>query len=380
MNRRDAESAEIFLMDTTYVKGQLNDRGNAGVAVLARALEMKRAKALDNWFIYLPAGEHTIEATVNGKAEQVVVVVDESAATVLQADLLARLATNVEPALDYNHEGGRASGWPKGFRWVSGVGVVCDIEWTVTAREAIRAGEWRYFSPEFRYDRRTRKVLGLRATGPLGGLVNDPAFRAMPAVQARQHNFPATEPELPQTKPQHTMEKNIVAALHAAGILSPTEAAGDNAPALVTARIAELRAGEPIKAAHAAAEKVKDEEIKALKAEIATGKEKAAADAVAEAVKAGRIAPKDEATQKFWAGCILQQGETAIKALHAQPVNPALKPTPTGSAEDAPETGKEAEAEGAAVSARAVAIAAERKIPFASAWPIAEAEIKGARA
>jgi hypothetical protein len=54
--------------------------------------------------------------------------------------------------------------------------------------------------------------------------------------------------------------------------------------------------------------------------------EKAAASAeiaIADAVKAGRIAPQDEATKAFWKSSILANPE-AVNALNAIPVNPVL--------------------------------------------------------
>jgi len=331
----------------TMIKAQLNPTETASVAVLARAVALTFGGVASGGLVYMPEGENLIEASVNGQPEQVLVIVDETTADRLQADLTARIGTGVLPALDYNHLGGRASGWPSAFRWEPGVGVICDVIWTPQAVESIRAGEWRYFSPEFRYDRKTKTVLGLRATGPLGGLVNDPAFRAMPVVKARHaddasktnhNNLPDSVPESPQTQYHNMKNETIVAALHAAGIISQTEAAGDNAPALVAARIAEIKSSAvaEIKAAHATEVAELGVEIAALKATIHQGKEKEAKDAVAAAVKAGRIAPKDEATQKWWEGNIIRDGEASIKALNAVPAVAALTPTAANSQEEAP--------------------------------------------
>jgi len=179
-------------MKNTHVKAHSSGVKTLPVAVLARALALPTTASAGE-FVFMPAGENVIEASVDGKGEKITVLVDAATAAALQADLTARLDTGIRPALDYNHDGGRASGWPTGFRWSDGFGVICEVEWTPTAVAAIRAGEWKYFSPEFRYDRKTKRVLGLPSTGPVGGLVNDPAFRAtFPPALAATKNLPRT--------------------------------------------------------------------------------------------------------------------------------------------------------------------------------------------
>jgi len=264
-------------------------------AVLARALALPQGSGVAGEFVYMPAGENVIVATVNGKPEEITVKVDSATAAALQRDLTRREASGIRPALDYNHEGGRASGWPTGFRWSEGVGVICDVEWTAAAVAAIRAGEWRYFSPEFNFDRKTGRVLGLRSVGPVGGLVNDPAFRAMPAVQARRaeadNTFPGKDaPGQPQPNQHNKMTREtIVAALSAAGILSETEAAADNAPALLASRLTALKEGDAVKAglatAHQTALAAKEAEVTALRTELDTHKASVAAAAVEAAVQ-----------------------------------------------------------------------------------------------
>jgi len=167
------------------------------------------------------------------------------------------------------------------------------------------------------------------------------------------------------------MNAQIVAALSAAGLLSATEASADNAADLLTARIADLKAGESIKAsltqAHTAA-------LTALRAELDAHKTTMASAAVDAAVKAFRLAPKDEATQTFWKKAIIADPE-AVKALNAIAPNPALKPTNVRSTEDAPEQEPNA-AFYEAVTARARTIERTSKITFAAAFTQAEAVIK----
>lgn len=363
----------------------VNCRANdGGLVVMARAVAMP-PEAAEGELVFMPAGENRITATVDGKAEAIMVNVDSSTAIRLQADLTARLAGTVQPFLDYNHEGGRASGRPTAFRWDAQRGVVCDVAWTAAARSSIRDGEWSYFSPEFRYDRKNKAVLGLRNSGAVGALVNDPAFRNIGAVRAAHKE--SDDSETPNSQPpnptQPAMDKIIVAALVAAGLISNTEAGGDGAAALVSARIADLKNGgeASVKAAHATALGEKDARIAALEADVTAAKTDAAKSAVDAAVKAGRIPAKDEASQKFWIGSIVAQGEVAVSALNAQPGNKALTPTQASSTEGSPEaSAADDEVQAAAVSARAVAIANERKIPFSTAWADAQAEVQAAHA
>jgi len=350
-------------------------------AVLARALPLPLSSSKAGELIFMPPGENEIEATVAGKPEKITVTVDAATAVALQADLTARLASGIRPALDYNHEGGRASGWPTAFRWMEGFGVICEVEWTPTAVAAIQAGEWRYFSPEFRYDRKTKRVLGLLPTGPLGGLVNDPAFRAMPAVQARQYDSsPTPNPTNPTQKP---MKPEMLAALIAAGILTETEAAADNAAELLTTRLADLKAKpaeaaqpEPPKEDPIAARRaqVAEQQVTALRAELDTHKTAVATAAVEAAVQAGRLAPKDEAGKAWWMKNIKADPD-AVKVLASLPINPALKPAHVSSTEEA--AGKEPDAAFyEAVAARASVIERSTKATYQTAFAQAEAEIK----
>ena len=61
----------------------------------------------------------------------------------------------------------------------------------------------------------------------------------------------------------------------------------------------------------------------ALKDEMAAKASASADAAIEDAIKAGRIAPQDDATKAFWRSSITSNPE-AVKALNAIPVNPAL--------------------------------------------------------
>ena len=77
---------------------------------------------------------------------------------------------------------------------------------------------------------------------------------------------------------------------------------------------------------------------KSLKDELAMKASASADAAIEEAIKAGRIAPQDEATKAFWRSSITSNPD-AIKALNAIPVNQALsgKTVLAGRSEEPPQ-------------------------------------------
>ena len=77
---------------------------------------------------------------------------------------------------------------------------------------------------------------------------------------------------------------------------------------------------------------------KSLKDELAMKASASADAAIDEAIKAGRIAPQDEATKAFWRSSITSNPD-AIKALNAIPVNQALsgKTVLAGRSEEPPQ-------------------------------------------
>lgn len=95
--------------------------------------------------------------------------------------------------VDYEHQtlhaeaNGRpapAAGWIADVRVDASGAVVADVEWTEAAKRAIEAREYRYLSPVFLHDKGTRAVKTLLNAG----LTNTPALPAMPALAAR-HNL-----------------------------------------------------------------------------------------------------------------------------------------------------------------------------------------------
>lgn len=134
-----------------------------------------------------------------------------------------------------------AAGWIVNLAWEEGRGLFADVEWTARAREYIRAGEYRYISPTFTFDRKSGVVTRLVSAG----LTNHPGLDGMEPARAREKN----EENLP-------MRKETLEALRA--FLSLPETADD---AAVMAALKAQPEGKSLRDLLAA----KDTEIAALK-------------------------------------------------------------------------------------------------------------------
>lgn len=245
----------------------------------------------DTEIVYLPEGKHQITATVNGKPGTVTVNVpaDKGAqiAAKLQAALAERQKDNVRPWFDFEHKRGMASGLPKSFRYEPGRGIMAALEWTGSGKAAIEGKDFSYFSPEF-YLGDDGIPDGLPKRGPLGGLVNEPAFREIPRIAASD----AADDHQPNDPP--AMSKLIFAAL-------AISAAAENAETEAVKAIEALK----VKAADAEGKATRLEtenadlkkKVDASDAEVKKVRKDRADTLIKAAVADGRIAPKDEATQ-----------------------------------------------------------------------------------
>lgn len=323
------------------------------------------ATAAPEWIEYLPGGEHTATATVNGKAETLSYTVTVADAAALQADLLRILAAGGPPPFfGFDHVDGRASAWPQEFAWKDGA-IKARVTWTpdgekaVTIKSAGQLPAYRFFSPGFRWDRATGRVVGL-CEGECGSLVNNPAFRAISKVAAKHVSAPAEETKT------NTMKKEAIAdaAIAALGITAE-EAAGDNAAALVTARVSALKAETSVKAAQAQSEiasiKARAESAEAT---VAALQESLANTAIADAIKAKKIAPQDEETKGFWKKALLSDHDAAVKALNklAPIVGDATKSdTPATPGTPAVEESDEVKARAASIRAAALKLQSQDK-------------------
>jgi len=99
-------------------------------------------------------------------------------------------ARKTKTVIDYEHqtlrkeENGQpapAAAWLQSLEYRPGQGLFAKAELTQRAREAIAAGEYRYFSPVFTFDPATGDVLDVR----MGALTNSPAIDGMEPLSLR---------------------------------------------------------------------------------------------------------------------------------------------------------------------------------------------------
>ena len=140
-----------------------------------------------------------------------------------------------------------AAAWCKKLEWVHGVGLFAvDVKWTEKAKAHLKAGEYKYISPVFLFDKETGAVTDLKHFA----LTNDPGLDCLqPLVAALSQRFSPTT----QTKVDLPKELPMNKVLAALGLVaSATEDSALTALATLQGQ-ATLAAG-------------KDAEITALKA------------------------------------------------------------------------------------------------------------------
>jgi hypothetical protein len=276
--------------------------------------------ALEGSIVYLPEGKHRINATVGGKAKTVEVEVDSRIAASFSEDLTKRLERNIRPFAGFDHQNGPASFIPKEFRYEEGVGLLLDVEWTEAGRKAIEGRDYSYFSPTFLISKDGIPT-GLASRGEIGSLVNDPAFEEIPRIAAAYNPNIMIEQLIElglvdeSQDPESAMEiaKQQLANLRESAAAAASQEDAQAAAASASENYAKLEAELASVM----------EENKKLKENMAEKAMASAELAIEEAVKAGRIAPQDDATKSFWRSSIIANPE-ALNALNAIPVNPVL--------------------------------------------------------
>lgn len=122
---------------------------------------------------------------------------------ILDAKGAAQIIASFESAgkdmvVDFEHqsEPGRvasgpipAAGWIRGMQWVEGDGLYVEVDWTEQAASMIGSKQYRYFSPVFVADEKTKRILRLFSVA----LTNRPALNnIMPlAASANRYGVPA---------------------------------------------------------------------------------------------------------------------------------------------------------------------------------------------
>jgi phage I-like protein len=249
------------------------------------------SEGLSASIVYIPEGVHTIRPTVDGKPQTITVKMEpnqgERIAASFQAQLEKIQAGNVRPFMDFDHSEGAASALPKRFFYEKGKGLMLEVEWTGKGRQAIEGKDYSYFSPTF-YKAEDGTPTGIPERGPLGSLVNSPAFREIPRIAASQ----AKDPDNPNY--QTDMSKLILAALN---VNAADANAEDSALAKIDAmKKQKMDLEEKIKSMQSEYGKMKDK-AEAAEAKVAAANKSRAESLVKAAVADGRIAPKDEDKQ-----------------------------------------------------------------------------------
>jgi len=183
--------------------------------------------------MYIPEGSHGINPTVDGKPGSIVSKVSaergEAIVEALNKSLGKRHAKNVRPIIDFDHkDSGPAAALPTAFVYEEGKGVMMDVEWTATGTASIEGKDYSYFSPVYNMDRNTGEPIGLPSSGPIGALVNDPAFREIEKIAAAQSHKPTDKPEME--------------VLIKAGLVTEAEAKTDNGAEIAAAKFKTIQA------------------------------------------------------------------------------------------------------------------------------------------
>ena len=144
--------------------------------------------------VFFPKGLNTAMASRAGKPFQVTVNATLELAGILnaqlqqaRADAAAGIASR--PFIDFGHKKDAASAIPTEIFWDEDHGIMCAVEWTKSGKEAIEGKDFSYFSPEFLPDGDDAAIL--RIPGPIGGLVNTPAFQNIGVIAANLNNQPS---------------------------------------------------------------------------------------------------------------------------------------------------------------------------------------------
>lgn len=340
--------------------------------------------------VFVPIGSHEIEPYVIGgdpKVFKIELTCDNGPgiAARMDATLQSRLAgDNVRPIIDFDHDvllagKGPAAAIPTKILFDPTRGLVLELDWTGAGRSAVEDRNYSYFSPVVLVDEAETAPFDIPEKGPIGGLVNEPAFRNIPRIAAAHQAAP------------HLINDPMKNLLVLCGLLSSSDADGtDDDGAL---QIAKRKLDELAKSSVSGIKKTfsafagnlretidgDNERERALL--IAAGDHRAlvtsvlagtveptpdnlamlgtlaaatlckleklnkdlADSEIKKAIAAGRIAPKDNPTIEFWREQITAIGAPAIAALSAMgKVAPGIttrrvakgEPNPAGDAVD----------------------------------------------
>jgi hypothetical protein len=288
-----------------------SDNGDKTESALVSAASIDLEGETPAEIIYFPKGDWRIKPVVNGKAKEVSVKVDQSVASVLQADLNRRLKDTVRPYAAFDHKPGAASFLPKQFKWDDAKGVVLEVDWTQAGKDAVTGRNYSYFSPTFLLSDKG-EVAGLPSTGEIGSLTNNPAFREIQKIAAS-----ADDDEGEESKMVKLTDKLVELE-----VITAEQAADADEEFLVRAVTGLHEALATVQAANARLVS----ENTALAAKAIEVQKAEATTIVQAAIAEGRIPAKNQDAIDFWMGQLIANPEQAKKAMAATlQANPLLQ-------------------------------------------------------
>jgi hypothetical protein len=261
------------------------------------------------------------------------------------------------PYIDFNHEDREQSGEPLRIFWGGedprAGGVRMELTWSGSGERAVRARDFRSFSPSWRLHKETHAFLGVGLN--LGGLVNRSAFKAIQAVargHGAGHESGNVNNNINKGQPMTEAEKQEITNLITGAVKPLTEQV--TALAKLPDRIAALEQKADGKGGGTAATAGADDKIVQLmqtalkpvtdRLKTLEDGDKSAVEANAKrtvqeiGVKAGRISSQDKDTIEYWEGAIATNAKAA-DALLKVPVNPAFAQIVQGGAKGGSSTG-----------------------------------------
>jgi phage I-like protein len=286
-----------------------SDNGDKTESSLVSAASIDLEGETPAEIIYFPKGDWRIKPVVNGKAKEVSVKVDQSVASVLQADLNRRLKDTVRPYAAFDHKPGAASFLPKQFKWDDAKGVVLEVDWTQAGKDAVAGRNYSYFSPTFLLSDKGQ-VAGLPSSGEIGSLTNNPAFREIQKIAASADD----------DEGESTMVK-LTDKLVELQVITAEQAADADEEFLVRAVTGVCELLTAVQAANARLAS----ENTALAAKAIEVQKAEATSIVQAAIAEGKIGAKDKTSIEFWTGQLVSSPETAKKVIASLPANPVLQ-------------------------------------------------------
>ena len=272
--------------------------------------------------MFMPGGLQEITPFGGGIGQPIQVLVDAHGAAQIEKQRSALAAKGKRPYFDFEHTDHGASYWPDSFFWKDGPepGIYCRGEWTNDGKTGVDGKTWRAFSPVFHVDSKTAKPAQITcrdtAHPNMGGLVNDPAFKSISplwaknasgAQSANQTNNTMTPEEIKALQDKITALEAEIAKLKAEDAAETAKGTtNDVVAAKLEAKQAQLKASSlELQMTSLQAKNANHES--ALKAR----NEADAKAAVASAVERGAIAAKDTATIAAWEKDIAENPDRA---------------------------------------------------------------------